>query len=144
MVKSEKIVMCDVCGAQAEFVTGETVYGSERYADTFFWRCPRCGAYVGVHRNSDIPYGTLATKETREARKAAHHLFDQLWNGSRKKFDSRSGAYRWLAKTMDMTAAECHIGNMNEAQCTAIMNAVMDYMVKGEPKNETEAGSKER
>ena len=38
--------------------------------------CDSCGAFVGCHKGTSNPLGTLANAELRELRKQAHSVFD--------------------------------------------------------------------
>lgn len=120
-------VFCDVCGAKADLVDNSVIYGHSYGKHPFIWLCPECGAYVGTHPNL-MPMGALCGPETREARKAAHHVFDQLWNGHDPVFDSRSAAYRWLAEELDMSRTECHIGHMDIATAERVLNVSIDKL----------------
>ena len=66
-------------------------------------------------------FGTPATKATKQARIAAHAVFDQLWKGGGM---SRGDAYRWLCEAMGLTPEECHIGRFDEAQCNRVIRLV--------------------
>lgn len=62
------------------------------------------------NRRTVAPRGSDLAK----ARIAAHQALDSIW-----KFDfmTRSEAYAWLARQMDVAPANCHIGMFNEEQC---------------------------
>lgn len=80
--------------------------------------CRICDARVGTHKNSKTPLGTLANSELRALRKVCHKRFDSLW---KSKQMTRSGAYRWLAKSMNLSPKEAHIGMFNEVQCKQLI-----------------------
>ena len=52
------------------------------------------------------------------ARMAAHKAFDPKWPDGKM---SRSAAYAWLAKEMGLTKAQCHMFEMDEAQCQRVV-----------------------
>jgi hypothetical protein len=58
--------------------------------------------------------GTPADKTTREARAAAHSVFDPLWKKGKM---SRRDAYSWLAKELGITMDECHFGMFDLETC---------------------------
>lgn len=58
-----RIVICDYCGTPADFVDSSVVYHGHSFG--MIYLCPRCGAYVGVHKGSDKPLGRLANSELR-------------------------------------------------------------------------------
>lgn len=119
-------VLCNVCGAKAELVDNSVIYGRSYGKHPYMWLCPKCGAYIGTHPNN-APLGALANQETRDARKAAHHVFDQLWNHS-KVFDSRGAAYRWLAEALGISRTECHIGHMDIEMCDRVLNLSIEKL----------------
>ena len=45
-----RIVICDYCGTPADFVDSSVVYHGHSFG--MIYLCPRCGAYVGVHKGS--------------------------------------------------------------------------------------------
>ncbi len=111
-------VICPYCGREAELVDDTKVYGSNGFGSQVYL-CQKCNAYVGVHKGSKQPLGTLANRELRIARKAAHLVFDDLWK-SRKM--GRWQAYRWLAETMHIDGKDAHIGMFNIDQCIQLIN----------------------
>lgn len=68
-----RIVICDYCGTPADFVDSSVVYHGHSFG--MIYLCPRCGAYVGVHKGSDKPLGRLANSELRNwKRRLMQHL----------------------------------------------------------------------
>lgn len=68
-----RIVICDYCGTPADFVDSSVVYHGHSFG--MIYLCPRCGAYVGVHKGSDKPLGRLANSELRNwKRQLMQHL----------------------------------------------------------------------
>ncbi len=101
---------------ESKFVSSKEFYGKDYGSNLYV--CDPCNAYIGTHKNSDKPLGTMAKYQLRELRKRAHSLFDPLWK-SRKM--SRSKAYRWLQKVMNLSSEEAHIGLFDENQCRKII-----------------------
>ena len=81
--------------------------------------CPRCGAYVGVHKGSDKPLGRLANSELRNWKKAAHAAFDPLWKYGPYR-GRRNEAYRWLSEIMGTPIEFTHIGMFDVDQCRKV------------------------
>ncbi|GBG14457.1 transporter [Novimethylophilus kurashikiensis] len=112
--------VCPHCESPVRLVNNAEIYGKP-YGDwpwAYLCTGTRCRAYVGMHPNTDIPLGTLATAEIRDARKRAKNLFNPIWQGGKM---SRSAAYAWLAKEMNIPKESCHFGWFDVAQCnTAI------------------------
>lgn len=118
-------VTCPYCHREAELVKGVAIYGHHRPDLMYhnFWRCKPCGAHVGCHRNSFRPLGRLANAELRKAKMAAHAAFDPLWKSGEM---TRSEAYAWLASTLGISQANCHIGMFDVDGCNAVIAAVAE------------------
>jgi hypothetical protein len=114
-------VICPYCNNQAEFTTSEAFYG--RDYGTNIYVCRPCNAYVGTHKNSDVPMGTLATREVREWRQIAHSRFDYIWKTGQK---SRTKAYQWMANVMGLKPGEAHIGQFNVEQCKTLVRLIRE------------------
>jgi len=85
--------------------------------------CKPCGAYVGTHKNSKTPLGTLANEELRKWRKTAHKKLDPIWKSGRLHRDS---VYAFLNMTLGY---EVHIGQSDIDQCKKIID-VLDKLDK--------------
>lgn len=108
--------VCPYCQGAVRCVSNSLIYGRE-YGDwPYAYRCSTdgCGAYVGLHPFTNIPLGTLANAELREARKEAKAAFNPIWQG---QMTSRSDAYAWLADALRIPAAECHFGWFDVERC---------------------------
>ena len=114
-------VFCNYCGKPAEFVDSIIVYGSS-YG--MIWFCKDCNAWVGVHKGTSTPLGTLANAELRAYRRKAHGLFDRIW---RRRWMSRGKAYAWLSEQMGLTREETHIGMFNAEQCRIVIDLCIRY-----------------
>jgi hypothetical protein len=89
----------------------------------FFWACrewPGCTYAVGCHPFTTSPLGIPANFETRQARRAAHDLFDRAWHGP-KALMGRKAAYAWLAGRMGLKVEQTHIGLFDMSQCREVM-----------------------
>jgi hypothetical protein len=82
---------------------------------------------VGIHEYTDIPLGTLANYEMREARKHAKKLFNPLWQGGEM---TRSEAYQWLAEQLQIPASECHIAMFDVDRCNAAIHCIVNRKEK--------------
>ncbi|MCA1800508.1 MAG: DUF3268 family zinc-finger domain-containing protein [Actinobacteria bacterium] len=118
--------ICPYCKGWSVQVFGDAIY--PHLPDLFdrkFYLCRACDAYVGTHKKSGKPLGTLAGPMLRSMRKDLHEAFDPLWeNGI---FESRTQAYAWLAKAMDIDPKFAHIGQFNEDQCFRAMQLIEVY-----------------
>lgn len=117
---------CSYCGQPAVLVTGEAIYPHRPDLHSLrFWQCAPCDAFVGCHKNGDgiTPLGTLANRETREARKQAHAAFDPIWREGRM---SRKKAYNWLASSLGYKQGKCHISWMTADECSRVVAITKD------------------
>ena len=80
--------------------------------------CDSCGAFVGCHKGTSNPLGTLANAELRELRKQAHEVFDSLWKTKRM---SRGQAYKWLSKELNKPQELTHIGMFEIEDCRKVI-----------------------
>ena len=90
---------CQYCGADAVLTSSAEIYGGRDYGKIYI--CRPCGAYVGCHKGTEVPLGTLANEELRAARKAAHAAFDPI---HKKGYKRRDRAYWWLAEKLNIPA----------------------------------------
>jgi hypothetical protein len=84
-------------------------YGCDR------WASKGCHGAVGCHPDGS-PLGRPADQTTRRARREAHEAFDELWE---EGWMSRSAAYDWLAREMDLS--EAHMAKMDKRQCAQVV-----------------------
>ena len=116
MTNTKQPVVCPYCEKPAQLVSGEVVYPHRR--DLYqkkFYICKSCDARVGCHKESGKPLGRLANSELRKAKMSVHKVFDVKWK--RQKGVSRSDAYKWLAKSLNISRKECHIGMFDLKRC---------------------------
>ena len=106
---------CPYCSNKASLRDSACIYG-ESYGMIFI--CFPCDAYVGCHP-SGLPKGSLANRNLRNLRKQCHLKFDGLWRSGDM---SRSEAYKWLQKSIKLSAKEAHIGEFNELQCKKLLD----------------------
>lgn len=112
-----KKVICDYCGSRAKLVDSNVIYGRS-YGKIYL--CEKCGAYVGVHKGTDVPLGRLANAELRYWKMQAHAAFDPLWKyGKFKGF--RKVAYGWLSDQLSLPPEKTHIGMFDVDQCKKVI-----------------------
>lgn len=73
---------------------------------------PACDSYVAAHQSTQLPMGTLANKNLRRERQAAHASFNQLWKSG---LMTKRQAYLWLQAKLDLPECEAHIAKFSEA-----------------------------
>lgn len=136
------IPSCTYCQQPAIRATGADIYPHRPdLATRKFFRCIPCEAHVGTHVKTGHPLGTLANAALRKLRSQAHNTFDPIWQGwvdgelrARKKRGApplhvgntvkkyRTEAYALLAKAMDISVENCHIGAFTEDQCRQVID----------------------
>lgn len=107
---------CPYCASAVRLVSHGEIYGGREYGDwpyAYLCRGEECGAYVGLHPNTDIPLGTLADQATRKARLAGKDQFIALQH---RRHWSRKESYAWLAKALSIEVGACHWGWFDEQQ----------------------------
>lgn len=68
----KKQIHCPYCGAKASLRPASAVYGTAtKVPDSYLYVCdryPRCDSYVGAHKRTKEPMGTLANGDLRNKR----------------------------------------------------------------------------
>lgn len=131
----QDIVTCGECSSLMILRTGSNglFYGCSQW--------PKCKATHGAHADGR-PLGIPADGETRRARMDAHLMFDQLWQSNqfiKRTTMSRSAAYRWMQKTLNLTSDEAHIGRFTKEQCATLISAVRVFLENANVKAKHEA-----
>ncbi|SMF96075.1 Protein of unknown function [Methylomagnum ishizawai] len=111
---------CPYCGGPVQIVNNGEIYGRVYGEWPWAYLCRPCDAYVGMHPFTHIPLGTLADRETREARKSAKAPFEAL---HRSRLMDRDTAYRLLAERLGIPQAECHFGWFDPDLCARAKQA---------------------
>ena len=111
---------CPYCKAEAEaeLKDSKVIYGKSYGLVWICSRYPQCDVYVGCHKGTETPLGTMAGKELRELRKEAHAVFDRLWKDGNI---TRGIAYTPLRGIMKLDEDQAHIGQFNERQCKELI-----------------------
>lgn len=123
--------VCPHCQGTVGLYNNRKVYNGREYGKwPYVYLCENvtCGAHVGLHPETDIPLGTLATDAIRQARQMAKSSFNDLWEGG-GPMESRSAAYEWLAGKMGVETEKCHIGWFDEEQCDRVIDFCDEYLM---------------
>jgi len=115
-------MICPYCNKQAKWVENKAIYGRNYGKSYMSWWCKPCDAYVGCHRNTRDPLGTMADRETRYWRQEAHAVFDPLWKSVFKRNSNkrlnRDAIYNTISNKFGYRV---HIGESNVEQCKKIV-----------------------
>lgn len=118
-MKMRKEIFC--CGCQ-KLVSAHLVFGLDIYPhrpdlqNLPFWKCGKCGNYVGCHhktKNRTRPLGNIPTKELRNARKYIHAILDPLWKNGRF---SRKELYGMISDKIGWKYHTANIRDIEEAR----------------------------
>mgnify|MGYP001597063774 FL=1 len=108
---------CPHCQGQVGIKKNSVVYNGKCYGEwPWIYMCldRSCDSYVGMHPFTNIPLGTLANHEIREARKKAKAKFQSLSAGLDLR---RDVMYQMLADEMGIKKKDCHFGHFDVQQC---------------------------
>lgn len=116
----KRIIRCPYCGGTAILRDESYVHKNMSGEGKVYVCChyPVCNSYVGVHKGTSIPKGTLANKELRQKRIYAHRIFDQIW---KQGILSKREAYRWIADKFCLTSQQAHIGEFSDYMCEQLI-----------------------
>jgi len=120
---SDEAPICGYCGARSVLRDSAVIYGGVSYGPVYICgNYPTCNAYVGTHRGTTKPLGSLANGELRWLRKVCHAAFDPIWRTGRMK---RKEAYRWMREALELDEDEAHIAMFDEVKCRRLL-AIID------------------
>jgi hypothetical protein len=115
------VVVCPYCGNTAQYVDSSILFGK---SFGMIYLCRPCDAYVGVHKNTNVPLGTLAKKELRQLRQRVHETFDDLWKHKRNRQAYRMYAYKAMERVLNLPVGHAHIGMFDEKTCLAVFDNI--------------------
>jgi hypothetical protein len=107
-------MICPYCNLNAVWVENKEIYGRNYGKSYMIWLCRLCEAYVGCHKNTKKPLGTMANASLRKMRIHIHSLIDPIWKSG---IMSRKDLYKKLS---DYMGKEFHVGECNENDCKKI------------------------
>ena len=118
---------CHYCGGKVVILGNEVIYGIPYGKWPWMCLCVKCKSYVGLHPFTGIPLGTLANKETREARKLAKDALNSIKDYLQI---DRSETYQWLSEKLNLPVEETHVGWFDVLQCNRVIEIYNE--LKGE------------
>ena len=108
--QNEKLY-CPYCGRLAVLRPAEYVYGKRNLnPDNYLYVCsgyPSCDSYIGVHKKSMRPMGTLANGDLRHKRIEAHRALNKVVQTG---IMTKHGVYIWLQNRLCLREKDMHIG----------------------------------
>lgn len=115
---------CPYCSGSADLEDSIKIYKKSYGMCYLCENYPKCDSYVGVHKGSNIPLGTLADSSLRKLRNQTHLLFDEMWINKPKNY--RNSAYKWLAEKLNLTSEVCHIAMFDESTCLKVIKLLKE------------------
>ena len=113
---------CPYCGAEAKIRPASVVYNENTIDEgSFLYVCdryPKCDSYVGAHKDSKRPMGTLANSELRNRRILAHRALAKMWESG---IMTKEQTYIWLQGKFGLEESQAHIGMFGEYMCDRVI-----------------------
>lgn len=129
-LKNQTTLHCPYCGRIARLHPASDVYGKDTLdMESYLYVCdgyPKaCDAYVGAHKESLLPKGTLADSRLRHKRILAHRALDALW---KQGYMTRHSAYIWLQTRLCLREEDMHIGKFTDYYCDQTIRECGEFM----------------
>ncbi len=123
-------VRCD-CGTMCHLIEAKWAYSQQAVINNnlqgrYYYRCPVCGAMVGTHIGTNIPYGTPVNKETAAMRAKTHNLMEKMINTNNLE---KTDVYHYLVSKFPSKSIEkVHVGYFDNASCQKAMNFLQNVI----------------
>ena len=112
-MKEEIFCIKDDKKVEAIQVTGKEIYPHRPDLSSLkFYRCPICKNYVGTHRKSGKPFGSIPTPEVKVLRRKLHGIIDPLWKSREFK---RKDLYKEISKIIKRDFHMAEVRSKKEA-----------------------------
>lgn len=127
--RQRKDLKCGDCGSPLVLKDGKfgIFYGCVMYREN------GCRGSLNCHKVTSEPLGFPVDSVTRQLRKEAHALFDQLWQANARSQPGaammrREEAYKWMAKHLGLSESDAHIAKLDAAGCRRLIATVDRYL----------------
>lgn len=117
-------IFCCKCNelVKAYLTTGKEIYPHRRdLFNLMFYKCPKCGGYVGCHKGTTDPLGVIPTQELKRERIKIHNKMDVLWKKGQirrkdlyKKISQRIGYEYHNGTTKTIEECKCVLKIIND------------------------------
>ncbi len=118
-------IFCCGCGhdVAAKKVKGDFIYSNRAdLSEKILYFCEACKNYVGTHKDSGNPLGSIPTKEIREKRMEIHKLIDPLWRSGKV---NRGHCYQMISQKLGYEFHTAQISSLEEAEL--VIKIVKNY-----------------
>lgn len=110
--------ICPKCHIESRLTTGKEIYPHRPDLHSrYYYKCDRCGGYVGCHGTTSNPLGTPADAHLRHARHVIHSIIDPLWKSQTPKKKARGKVYGYLSRKLEIPLSETHVGMFDIERC---------------------------
>ncbi len=141
----QETIYCPYCRRKAVLRPTAYVYGNDNLnPEGFLYVCsgyPQCDAYVGAHKESLRPKGTLANGALRHKRILAHRALDAIW---KEGYMTRHSAYIWLQNRLNLREKDMHIGMFSDYLCDETIRECTEYLLARRSEGRSAPGSGNR
>ncbi len=110
---------CPYCNSNVFLKDSSIIYGKSYGLVYICEKYPACKSYVGVHKGTVNPLGTMANEALRNLRKECHKKFDLLWKSGQMK---RGQAYKWLQDAFNISKEKAHIAMFDIEMCEKFLS----------------------
>ena len=123
-------IYCIACDADinARLTDGKEIYPHRTDLYSLpFWKCDKCGGFVGCHhktKNRTAPLGNIPNNEIRQARKRIHAVLDPMWKSGNI---SRKDLYAILTSVIGRQYHTAELKSIEE--CNIIENYLINIEV---------------
>lgn len=120
-------------GRQPAYVYGDNNLDPEKY----LYVCsgyPSCDSYIGAHKKSMRPMGTMADSNLRNKRIEAHRALDAIWKNG---YMTKHSTYIWLQNRLNLREKDTHIGKFSYYLCEQTIRECTDYIKSREEKKKS-------
>lgn len=114
-------VRCPYCRAKATLHPASYIFGDAARPGSFLYVCdryPSCNSYVGAHRRTKLPMGSLADGDLRHKRIEAHKAFDWMWKSG---LMTKAQAYKWMQAKLGISSSQAHIAKFSYYMCDQLI-----------------------
>lgn len=112
MFKALRCCHCDDI-VKARLTDGTEIYPHRKdLKDLRFWVCENCDNYVGCHRDSTDPLGSIPGPMLRQARRRVHKVLDPLW---KERHFTRTELYKIISDYVGYKFHTAEITTVREA-----------------------------
>lgn len=109
---------CPYCKRPGVLRPAAYVYGDNNLdPEKYLYVCsgyPSCDSYIGAHKKSMRPMGTMADSNLRNKRIEAHRALDAIWKNG---YMTKHSTYIWLQNRLNLREKDTHIGKFSYYLC---------------------------